>query len=325
MASFSVKTAKLHPLVLLVAIAGLCFAAKGQLTPSFYDHICPQALPTIKAIVQSAVYNEPRMGASLLRMHFHDCFVHGCDASVLLDQTPAINSEKFARPNNNSLRGFEVIDRIKAEVDRVCGCPVVSCADILAVTARDSVVALGGPWWNVPLGRRDSADAYQALANSAIPSPFMELPSLIDSFKDQGLDIIDLVALSGAHTIGSAQCRVFRPRIYSDTNIDTSFANSLQQNCARSVGQTDSNLAPLDPTSARFDTMYYKNLVNQKGLLHSDQALFGGGSTEELVKTYNSDYQAFWRQFAKSMVKMGNIKPLTGYDGQIRTNCRRVN
>ncbi|KAI4338924.1 hypothetical protein MLD38_023929 [Melastoma candidum] len=325
MAPFIANTWKLHTLIVLVAIACLCFGVKGQLMPSFYDNVCPQALPTIKAIVQSAVYNEPRMGASLLRMHFHDCFVHGCDASILLDQTPAINSEKFAAPNNNSIRGFEVIDRIKAEVDRVCGSPVVSCADILAVTARDSVVALGGPWWNVPLGRRDSTDAYQSLANSAIPSPFMELSALINSFNDQGLDIIDLVALSGAHTIGFAQCRVFRSRIYNDTNIDSSFANSLQQNCARSAGRTDSNLAPLDPTSARFDTMYYNNLVNQKGLLHSDQALFGGGSTEELVKTYNSDYQAFWRQFAKSMVKMGNIKPLTGYDGQIRTNCRRVN
>ena len=68
--------------------------------------------------------------------------LQGCDASILLDPTPTIDSEKLAGPNNNSARGFEVIDQIKAEVDRVCGGPVVSCADILAVTARDSVVVV---------------------------------------------------------------------------------------------------------------------------------------------------------------------------------------
>ncbi|CAA2982872.1 peroxidase 2-like [Olea europaea subsp. europaea] len=87
------------------------------------------------------------MGASLLRLHFHDCFVNGCDASILLDSTSAFTSEKNALPNANSARGFEVIDRIKYEVDKVSGCPVVSCADILAVAARDSGVALGGPSW----------------------------------------------------------------------------------------------------------------------------------------------------------------------------------
>ena len=35
-----------------------------------------------------------------------------------------------------------MIDRIKAEVDKACGSPVVSCADILTVAARDSVVAV---------------------------------------------------------------------------------------------------------------------------------------------------------------------------------------
>jgi len=59
--------------------------------------------------------------------------MQGCDGSVLLDPTPTIDSEKTAVPNNNSIRGFEVVDNIKSEVDKACGGPVVSCADILAV------------------------------------------------------------------------------------------------------------------------------------------------------------------------------------------------
>ncbi|OMO67793.1 Plant peroxidase [Corchorus olitorius] len=263
------------------------------------------------------------MGASLLRLHFHDCFVNGCDASILLDPTPTIDSEKNANPNQNSIRGFEVIDQIKMEVDKVCGCPVVSCADILAVAARDSVVALGGPSWRVRLGRRDSTTASRTQANLDIPSPFMDLPALIDNFKSHGLNARDLVALSGGHTVGFAQCFTFRSRIYNATNIDPSFAEERKLTCPLNEGHT--NLAPLDPTFEIFDTAYFNSLVNKKGLLISDQALFNGGSTDELVKTYSLYPETFRYDFAKSMIKMGNIKPLTGDQGQIRVNCRMVN
>ncbi|MBA0700291.1 hypothetical protein Goari_005598 [Gossypium aridum] len=98
------------------------------------------------------------MGASLLHLHFNDCFVNGCDSSLLLDST-YFETEKIARGNFIFVRGFEVVDQIKAEMDRVYGCPIVSCADILVVAARDLVVALGGLTWKVRLGKRDSTRA----------------------------------------------------------------------------------------------------------------------------------------------------------------------
>ncbi|OIT36556.1 PREDICTED: peroxidase 70-like [Nicotiana attenuata] len=311
----------LHVLAIF-SLTSLAFSA--SLSPYYYYRICPKALPTIKRVVEDAVRQERRMGASLLRLHFHDCFVNGCDASILLDQTATIDSEKTALANNNSARGFEVIDRIKSEVDKACGRPIVSCADILAVAARDSVVALGGPSWRVPLGRRDSTTASRAQANNDIPSPFMDLPSLINNFKNQGLNQKDLVALSGGHTLGFAQCFTFRDRIYNDTkNIDSNFARQRQSSCPRSGG--DSNRAPLDPTPAFFDSKYFSNLVAKKGLLRSDQALFSGGQTGNLVNTYSANRWIFSKDFANSMIKMGNIKPLTGSRGQIRVNCRKVN
>ncbi|KAJ0695998.1 putative peroxidase [Helianthus annuus] len=298
-------------------------ALNSGLSSSYYDRVCPEALPTIKRVVEDALAQERRMGASLLRLHFHDCFVNGCDASILLDQTSTIDSEKNALPNANSVRGFEVIDKIKFEVDKVCGRPVVSCADILAVAARDSVVALGGPSWKVKLGRRDSTTASRTAANANLPSPFMDLPALIKNFKDQGLDKEDLVVLSGAHTLGFAQCFTFRDRIHNETNIHPAFASHLRTICPQ-VG-ANSRLAPLDSTPGSFDVKYFTNLVSKKGILRSDQALFDGGVTNELVSKYSRNQKEFWADFAKSMVKMGDIKPLTGNRGQIRNMCRKTN
>ena len=182
---------------------------------------------------------------------------------------------------------------------------------------------LGGSSWEVLLGRRDSTNASKDLANRNIPPPFLDLPALINNFKDHGLDEKDLVLLSGAHTIGFARCTSFRNRLYNDTNIDPSFAEKLKSVCP-SVGG-DTNLSPLDPTVAKFDKNYFAELTKKEGLLHSDQELFNGGSTDGLVKHYSENFEAFSSDFATSMIKMGNIKPLTGHEGEIRINCRKVN
>ncbi|KAL9169493.1 hypothetical protein ABFS82_04G082500 [Erythranthe guttata] len=308
----------------------ILIATSAQLSANHYSTSCPKALTTIKTTVLKTLLKDRRMGASLLRLHFHDCFVNGCDASVLLDDTSSMIGEKTAAPNNNSLRGFEVIDSIKSQLETICP-GVVSCADILAVSARDSVVAVGGPSWGVQLGRRDSTTASIDSANTDIPSPTLDLPELISAFSNKGFTPKEMVALSGAHTIGQARCVVFRERIYNNEtndNIPASFATSLKSNCPLTGG--DDNLSPLDATSSlSFDTAYFKNLVSNKGLLHSDQQLFGGGgattSTDSLVSGYANNPPAFFSDFASAMIKMGNLSPLTGTNGQIRSNCRKIN
>ncbi|CAN1240710.1 Peroxidase 4 [Linum grandiflorum] len=144
--------------VMLLLLAG---SSDAQLLTNYYSKSCPKLHQAIFPVVQAAVRKEARMGASLLRLHFHDCFVNGCDGSVLLDDTSSFIGEKNANPNRNSARGFDVIDDIKSAVEKACP-GIVSCADVLAISARDSTVLLGGPTWNVKLGRRDSRTASQS-------------------------------------------------------------------------------------------------------------------------------------------------------------------
>lgn len=301
----------------------LACAAYGQLSATFYATSCPNLASIVSSGMARAVNREPRMGASILRLFFHDCFVNGCDASNLLADNATFTGEQNAAPNKNSLRGFEVIDAIKTSVEAACSA-TVSCADILALAARDGVVMLGGPTWTVQLGRRDATTASLSAANSNLPAPSLNLPNLISMFGNKGLNARDMTALSGAHTIGQAQCAFFRAHIYNDTNIDPQFATLRQQNCPFTGG--DTNLAPLDTqTPNRFGNDYYLNLVAKRGLLHSDQELFNGGSQDSLVNQYSTNSAAFSSDFAAAMVKMGGISPLTGTSGEIRLNCKKVN
>ncbi|CAL0307562.1 unnamed protein product [Lupinus luteus] len=316
--------ASYHFLLLFLVVAARIYEAEAanKLSTNFYSCSCSKLLPIIKKGVKKAIGNEARIGASLLRLHFHDCFVNGCDASILLDDTRNFVGEQTAAANNNSARGFNVIKDIKANVEKECP-GVVSCADILALAAQYSVVYLGGPSWEVGLGRRDSTTASRSDANNSIPAPFLSLSALIKNFANQGLSVKDLVALSGAHTIGLASCRTFRGHIYNDSSIDASYAKFLRSKCPRSGNDIHE---PLDyQTPIHFDNLYYKNLLNKKALLHSDQELFNGSFTDNLVKKYATDTAAFYEDFAQGMVKLSSIKPLTGSKGQIRINCGKVN
>ncbi|PIA52804.1 hypothetical protein AQUCO_01000578v1 [Aquilegia coerulea] len=318
----------------ILAFAPLCFSDNingGYLYPQFYEHSCPKAQEIIKSVVAKAVEEDARMAASLLRLHFHDCFVQGCDASVLLDSSGTIISEKRSNPNRDSLRGYEVIDEIKSALEKECP-HTVSCADIAAVAARDSTVLVGGQGWEVPLGRRDSRGASLSGSNNNIPAPNNTFQTILTKFKRQGLDIVDLVALSGSHTVGNSRCTSFRQRLYNqsgngqpDFSLDQSYAAQLRTRCPRSGG--DQNLFNLDfVTPTKFDNSYFKNLLASKGLLSSDQVLLTKSEASmELVKKYAMNNELFLDQFAKSMVKMGNISPLTGSRGEIRNRCRVVN
>lgn len=307
--------------------------AAAQLTSGFYSNTCPQLEEIVLQGMQQAVQKEARLAASILRLNFHDCFVQGCDASILLDDTPTFQGEKTAGPNNNSVRGFEVIDSIKSNVEAACP-GVVSCADILSLASRDGVALLKGPRWDVPLGRRDSKTASFSGANTNIPAPNSTLSTLISMFSAKGLSTLDLVALSGAHTIGLARCVVFRQRLYNqagsgkqDPTLAASFAGKLAAACPPVGG--DNNLSPLDLFSPNlFNSQYFINLELGKGLLTSDQVLFSttpSAPTTSLTMDFANSQPDFFENFKKSMVKLSSISVLTGSNGEIRTNCRKIN
>ncbi|OIT00297.1 PREDICTED: peroxidase 3-like [Nicotiana attenuata] len=320
--------------LVLCILLGIVGSSHAQLQLNFYSKSCPKAEKIIQDYVQKHIPNAPSLAAALLRLQFHDCFVRGCDASVLLNFTSSTKNqtEKVAIPNQ-TLRGFSFIDDVKKAVEAECP-GVVSCADIVALVSRDSVVVTGGPYWNVPTGRRDGriSNASEALAN--IPPPTSNFSSLQTSFASKGLDLKDLVLLSGAHTIGVSHCSSFSTRLYNftgvlgtqDPSLDSEYAANLKAKKCKSIND-NTTIVEMDPgSSSAFDLSYFKLLLKRKGLFQSDAALTTSATTKSYInQLVQGSLKQFNAEFAKAMEKMGSIEVKTGSAGEIREQCAFVN
>ncbi|XP_024029983.1 peroxidase 3-like [Morus notabilis] len=317
--------------IIILGISILLQASEAQLKKGFYSNSCPKAEKIVKDYVKQHIHNAPSVAAAVLRMHFHDCFVRGCDASVLLNSTSNNTAEKEAPPNQ-TVRGFGFIDAIKSLVEAKCP-GVVSCADILALAARDAIVETGGPFWRVPTGRRDGTVSIRSEAANNIPAPTSNFSTLQTLFGNQGLDLKELVLLAGAHTIGVSHCSSFSTRLYNFTGVgdqdpalDSEYAANLKAKKCKSLSD-NKTIVEMDPGSRKtFDLSYYTLLLKRRGLFQSDSALTTNSVTKSYIKQLlQGSLSNYFSEFAKAMEKMGRTKVKTGSDGEIRKQCAVVN
>ncbi|XP_010261010.1 PREDICTED: peroxidase 12-like [Nelumbo nucifera] len=303
---------KVHPTVPLV---------KG-LSWSFYKSSCPNLETVIRNHLKNIFEDDIGQAAGLLRLHFHDCFVQGCDGSVLLDGSASGPSEQQAPPNLSlRARAFQIINELRELVHKECG-HIVSCADITALAARDSVYLSGGPDYKVPLGRRDGLNFATTNATlNNLPPPSSNASFLLENLATKNLDATDVVALSGGHTIGIGHCSSFTPRLYptQDPTMDETFADRLKGICPtnETVNTTELDIR----TPNLFDNKYYVDLINRQGLFTSDQDLYTDSRTRPIVTSFAEDQSLFFEKFVNAMTKMGQLSVLTGTQGEIRANC----
>ncbi|XP_062104679.1 peroxidase 27-like [Humulus lupulus] len=325
----SAKLSLIVFLQLLLVLSVFESATSQGLKLRFYQRSCPEAENVIKKTTSKYISRVPTLAAPLLRMQFHDCFIRGCDGSVLLNSTKNNQAEKAAIPNL-SLRGFDVIDAAKSKVEKICP-GVVSCADILSLVARDAVSMIYGPYWDVPTGRRDGNVSVAMEALVGLPPPFANITTLKSMFASKGLDAKDLVVLSGGHTIGRSLCAAFSNRLYNftgkgdiDPSLDRNYAATLKKKCKPNDITTR---VEMDPGSFKsFDNDYYTVVAKRRGLFQSDAALLNDPNTKAYVQMQaNSQKPTFAKDFVVSMVKMGKIGVLTGKAGEIRKHCAFVN
>ncbi|GKE40689.1 peroxidase 24-like protein, partial [Tanacetum coccineum] len=149
----------------------------------YYAKRCGSVLVenTVRGIVWSKVAADTSLAAKLLRLHYHDCFVRGCDGSILLDPTQNTTTEKTAGPNR-SISGYET-----------------------SLAARDAVsFQFRRDMWPVFTGRKDGRVSLASEVGGNLPSANANFTTLLSQFGSKGLNLNDLVTLSALLTNGQS-------------------------------------------------------------------------------------------------------------------------
>ncbi|CAL5037769.1 unnamed protein product [Urochloa decumbens] len=327
-------------LTLLLVVGAATALTEAKLVPDYYSKTCPRAERIVTDVVSQKQLSHPTTAAGVLRLFFHDCFVSGCDASVLVSPTSFSRSERDAA-QSQSLPGdaFEAVVRAKTALELACP-GAVSCADVLAIATRDLVTMTGGPFYPLRLGRKDALASSPAAPDAELPLANSTVPRLLAMFAAKGFTAQDLVALSGAHTLGFAHCAEFADRIFRrppakgggapvpaphDPAMNLAYAKGLQDACRNY--QRDPTIAVFNDimTPGKFDNMYFANLQRGLGLLSTDQELWSDPRTRPFVQRYAANQSAFFADFARAIVKLGVMGVKTGRDGEVRRRCDMFN
>lgn len=315
-------------ILFVVWIAGItCTAQETGLTEGYYQTLCPSAEDIIRDQVDKLYHEHGNTAVSWLRTIFHDCMVESCDASILLETTRNLVSEKESE-RNFGMRNFKFVNTIKNAVEEECP-GVVSCADIIVLAAREGIVMLGGPSIALKTGRRDSQESSAAVIEKYLPLHNDTIDTVLDRFESIGIDAEGTVALLGAHTVGRTHCVNLVNRLYPsvDPTIDPDYAVYLKGRCPTPNPEPTEVLYARNDrgTPMKFDNNYYKNLIANEGLLLVDQCLLSDNRTSEYVNNMAEDNEYFFSQFERALITLSENNPLTGSLGEIRKDCRYVN
>uniref|UniRef100_M8CEY6 Peroxidase n=1 Tax=Aegilops tauschii TaxID=37682 RepID=M8CEY6_AEGTA len=307
--------------LVLVLLAAATPLAAAELAPDFYKESCPDAEKIVAGVIEKKMKDDPGTAAGLLRLLFHDCFANGCDASILVDPLSNQSSEKEAGPNI-SVRGYDIIDEAKKELEAKCP-NTVSCADIISLATRDSVKLAGGPDYAVPTGRRDSLVSNREDSDDNLPGPDIPVPQVTADFVKAGFTAEEMVLLlAGGHSIGKVRCLFIEP----DTSpMEAGYRASISKLC--DGPNRDTGFVNMDQSNPNvIDNSFFANAIAEKMPLTIDRLLAIDEKTGPLLKDMlNKPKEDFMSAFGKAMEKLTVLKAITGKDGEVRKACNEFN
>uniref|UniRef100_J3M3R0 Peroxidase n=1 Tax=Oryza brachyantha TaxID=4533 RepID=J3M3R0_ORYBR len=342
-------TTKLVCLLVVVVFAAAATVGAGELKVGYYEKTCKDVEKVVNSIVVDSVKGNRGKGAGLVRLLFHDCFVRGCDASVLLEKSEVNRRPEKDSGANIGIRGMDVIDAIKAALEERCP-NTVSCADIIAYAARDAAryLSRGGVDFAVPAGRLAGVVSRSRDADTYLPDAASNLTDLVRNFRRKNFTVEELVILSGAHSIGVTHCTSFSGRLTAPASqINPGYRSLLVSKCggvsptpssnptvvnnvrdedAAAVARSLPAFVPrLRKAKDYMDNSYYHNNLAKAVTFHADWALLTGKEARGHVVEYAKNGTLWNLDFADALVKLSKLPMPAGSKGEIRAKCSAVN
>ncbi|PON91278.1 Peroxidase [Trema orientale] len=300
---------------------------EAQLAYDYYKFSCPSVEAIVKTEIVKIFLTDVSAPAAFIRLLFHDCQVQGCDASILLTSHDLACNSEMESSRNFGIRKLEMINHIKTILE--INCPGhVSCADIIALAAKESVFITGGPEIKIPLGRKDSVTCSSQQADANLPAAGIGVPKLLQIFASHGMTHKESIAILGAHTLGVGHCINIVSRLYDANPSDQmnwGFKGLLRLKCPTRVPLTNLTIVPNDLTPFAFDNQYFKNILMGKGLFGIDSSLSRDPQTMPVVRQFAADQNYFFQVFSSAFVKLSSTKVLTQREGEVRRQCYHRN
>ena len=226
------------------------------------------------------------------------------------------------------LRNFRYLETIKEAVERECP-GVVSCSDILVISARDGVVQLGGPYIPLKTGRRDGRRSRAEMLEQYLPDHNESMSMVLDRFKGIGIDTKGVVALLGAHSVGRTHCTKLVHRLYPEVDpaLNPEHVPHMLKKCYDPIPDPKAVQYVRNDrgTPMIFDNNYYRNILDNKGLLIVDHQLATDKRTRPYVVKMAKNQDYFFKEFSRAITILSEKNPLTGTKGEIRRQCNVVN
>lgn len=141
-------------------------------------------------------------------------------------------------------------------------------------------------------------------------------------------DLLLLLLLTGAHTLGVGHCLNIVGRLYDQgkrEKMDSKFEASLRLACPTEIPVTNLTFVPNDMTPTIFDNHYYRDIIMGRGLFGIDSDISRDPRTAPFVMKFAMDQSYFFEAFSSAFVKLSSTNVLTNMQGDVRRKCNQVN
>ncbi|CAA6658209.1 unnamed protein product [Spirodela intermedia] len=261
---------------------------------NFYKDSCPQAEEIIKEQVGLLYKRHKNTAFSWLRNIFHDCAVESCDASLLLDSTRRTLSEKEA-DRSFGMRNFRYLDTIKEALER---------------SALRSSPA--------------------PTSSSSLPEKALHFPGGVPPDHNESISsILDKFNALGINTRWPHPLRQARPPPLPEVDpaINPDHIPHMLKKCPDSIPDPKAVQYVRNDrgTPMKLDNNYYRNILDNKGLLMVDHQLAYDSRTRPFVLKMAKSEDYFFQEFSRAIQILSENNPLTGTKGEVRKQCNVAN